>query len=467
LSTIPRLVIAGSQSGVGKSSVTLALVAALRQRGLRVQTFKVGPDYLDPGHLTRLSGRPCYNLDGWMAGKDYCRSLFERACADADIAIIEGVMGLFDGSSAESLQGSTAEVAKWLQAPVLLVVNAHGMARSIAALVHGYADFDPEVKIAGVIANMCGSASHGQWLRQALQAANLPPLLGTVTRGAFPELPSRHLGLVSAQETDWNDALVESLSAVAQESIDLDSLLAQASVTDVADGGVSEPPCAQADGLRIAIAKDAAFQFYYHDLFDALTQRGVELCFFSPLVDKAVPLACDALYLGGGYPEVHAEKLSSNQSMRQSITGFCQSGKPVYAECGGLIYLCQGVEVDGERWPLAGLLPTWARMLEKRKALGYVTAILQQPTLLGDVGAQLRGHEFHYSELCDDPIGRDGWQAAYQLKRNRGGQCRDEGYRKGNVLASYAHLHLASQPQALDALVASMKKARTTLKDKR
>lgn len=461
--TIPRLVIGGVHSNVGKSSITLAVVAALKQRGLKVQTFKVGPDYLDPSHLSQVSGRPCYNLDGWMADKHYARQLMARTCADADIAIIEGVMGLFDGSSASGLQGSTAQIASWLQAPVLLVVKAHGMARSIAALVHGYATFEPQVQIGGVLANMCGSASHGHWLQQALEAAELPPLVGAIARDALPSLPSRHLGLVSAKETDWNDALIDQLAQAAKQHIDLNQLLAQAKQALPLPSAEATSPCADGPSLRIAVARDAAFQFYYPDLFDALEQRGCQLQFFSPLTDSQLPEQCDALYLGGGYPEVHGETLSENTSMRQSMRQFCASGRPVYAECGGLIYLCQGVEGREQRWPMIGVLPCWARMLEKRKALGYVEATLQMPSLFGPENTRLRGHEFHYSELCNDPIGVDGWQAAYRLKHNRSGRCHAEGYQKGNVLASYAHLHLGSQPQAVEAFLTKVRQVKDML----
>lgn len=454
---------AGTQSGVGKSSLTLALVVAFRRRGLRVQTFKVGPDYLDPGHLAQVSGRPCYNLDGWMAGEDYCRRLFEDACAKADIAIVEGVMGLFDGSSAESLSGSTAEMASWLKLPVFLVVNVHGMARSIAALVKGFSEFDERVSIAGVIANMCGSESHARWLQQALVAVGAPPLLGRVMRDAFPELPSRHLGLVSAQETDWSDALIDRLCELAENAIDLDKLLQQSAPASPIKAGEEKTSFSTARrGLKLAVARDAAFQFYYADLFDALRGRGVEVQFFSPLDDDSIPLLCDGLYLGGGYPELYAHKLAANEAMRQSVMEFCGSGKPVYAECGGLIYLCREVAIDNEICPMVGVLPSRTRMLKKRKTLGYVEATLQMSTLFGAVGTRLRGHEFHYSELCDDPIGNDGWQAAYHLRKNRGAQVRDEGYQKGHILASYAHLHLASQPQALDSWIENMYAARET-----
>lgn len=465
MNTTPCLVIGGAHSSVGKSSVTLALIAALRQRGLRVQTFKVGPDYLDPSHHRRVSGRPCYNLDGWMCNEEYVQQLFHRHCADADIAIVEGVMGLFDGSSPTTLQGSTAQIASWLNATVLLVVKAHGMSRSLAALVKGFATFEEDVKITAVIANMCGSASHGQLLAQALEGANLPPLVGAIPRGALPALPSRHLGLISADETDWTDSLINQLAASANEYLDLDRLLIQAAHCAEKQGHSHEDETQEREqvltqsGIRIAIARDAAFQFYYHDLFSALQQRGVELCFFSPLNDNDLPQQCDALYLGGGYPETHAQTLADNFTMLQSIREFCISDRPVYAECGGLIYLTKGVKTDQQRFQFAGILPCWSRMLDKRKALGYVEVTLQAPSLFGDCGTTIRGHEFHYSELCSDPIatnGVDGWHAAYSVRQNRSGNCHDEGYQKGNVLASYAHLHLASRPEVMDAFVAKI-----------
>ncbi len=459
MSNVPCLVIGGAHSGVGKSTITLALIATLRQRGLRVQTFKVGPDYLDPTHLSRVSGQPCYNLDSWMCNESYIQALFNRACKNADIAIIEGVMGLFDGSSPCELSGSTAQIAKWLNAPVLLVVNAHGMARSFAALVQGFTNFAEDVVIDGVIANMCGSKSHGKLLQQALECSNLPPLIGAIERGAFPQLPSRHLGLLPASETAWDAELIEQLGATAAEYINIDALLAKlqhrsknqqtAAPTTV----MALSPATVGKVGTIAIARDEAFQFYYDDLFSALTQRGIEIKFFSVLHDTALPDNCSALYLGGGYPEVYAKQLAANTAMLQEIRSFCQSNRPVYAECGGLIYLSQGIENDDQFYNFAAVLPCRVRMLKKRKALGYVAVTLQQPTLFGAIGTTLRGHEFHYSELCSDPVGIDGWQAAYQLKYNRSGRCVAEGYQKGNILASYAHLHLAGHPEALNCFV--------------
>lgn len=455
----PRILIAGAYSGVGKSTITLALVAALRQRGLKVQTFKVGPDYLDPSHLAYVSGRPCFNLDGWMTNKKYVTELFSTAAADADISLIEGVMGLFDGSSNNSLSGSSAEIATWLQTPVALVVNTHGMARSIAALVKGYNEFDPKIKLAGVLANKCGSPSHATLLDQALQSSGQPPLLGAIKRDSLPTLASRHLGLISAAEQRLDDQTIAKLATAAESQIDIDLLLRSAQLPEpLPPQSVASAAVAPNTEVRLAVARDEAFQFYYPDLFTALKQRGCLAVPFSPLYDARMPDNIDGLYLGGGYPEVHAQTLAQNQEMLRSVRTFCNSGKPVYAECGGLIYLAQGVEHERQRFPLVGTLPFWTRMLDKRKALGYIEATLQNDSLFGPKGETFCGHEFHYSERIEPTTDQDGWQAAYQLKQNRTGNYRAEGHQKGNIIASYAHLHLASKPAALNHFIKKMKK---------
>ena len=464
LNNRPRLMIAGAHSGVGKSSITLALVAALRRRGLKVQTFKVGPDYLDPGHLAHVSGRPCYNLDGWMTQQEYVRELFYRVSAGADITLIEGVMGLFDGSSAESLSGSSAEISAWLQVPVALVVNTHGMARSIAALVKGYNEFEVEVKLAGVLANRCGSPSHVTLLRDALKSSGQPTLLGAIRRDSLPVLASRHLGLVSADEQQLDDETIAQLADAAESQIDLELLLRVAHEADSLPHHSSSSNVAEnSSPLRLAVARDEAFQFYYADLFPALKQQGCETVPFSPLHDDELPDRVDGLYLGGGYPEVYAGDLAENSTMLQSIRNFCESGKPVYAECGGLIYLAQGVEQGDKRFSLVGSLPVWVRMLEKRKALGYVEVTLEKDSLFGRCGESFRGHEFHYSELVDSPQGKEGWESVYRLKQNRTGVCSAEGYQKGNILASYAHLHLASRPEALTRFIEKIKNIKQEL----
>ncbi len=458
LQTRPRLMIAGAHSGVGKSTITLGLVAALKKRGLKVQTFKVGPDYLDPSHLAQVSGRPCYNLDGWMSDRAYAEQLFMERSADADICLIEGVMGLFDGSSSESLSGSSAEISAWLKCPVALVVNTHGMARSVAALVKGYNELEDDVKLAGVIANRCGSDSHATLLETALRSADQPPLLGAVKRDSLPILSSRHLGLISAVEQELEDDKVAQLGQAIEEQLNIDLLLEQASTAvSLFDLRLDVGEVGPRGTVKLAVARDEAFQFYYPDFFNRLESLSCEPVFFSPMNDSRMPADVDGLYLGGGYPEVQAESLAENTTMLNSIRSFCSSGKPVYAECGGLIYLTQGIEQEGKHYPFVGELPVWARMLDKRKALGYVEACLQQDSLFGKGGTTFRGHEFHYSELIESPVGTDGWQAVYQLKQKRSGELRAEGYQRGNVLASYAHLHLASKPEAVSWFVNRMR----------
>ena len=446
----PRIMIAGTESGCGKTSITTALVAALRNHGMRVQTFKTGPDYLDPTYLTRVSGRPCYNLDAWMMGKDYVRNLFARVASDADISIIEGAMGLFDGILPDSPKGSSAEIARWLETPILLIANAQGMARSFAAVVKGFDHFEGGTRIAGALANRCGSARHVNLLRDSLNSVNAPPLLGGFVKEAFPQLSSRHLGLVPAGESNLPDSSLQEFFKVAE---------AQLNIQELIDMAHSAPPLIAkpnahipaTDPIQLAVAFDEAFHFYYQDFFDALTAQGCCLTRFSPLHDQAVPQTAQAVYLGGGYPEVHAHTLSDNHAMLASINTFAESGRPLYAECGGLMYLTQGIElIDGTRHPMAGLLPVWSIMNPRLRTLGYVEVTCAKTTFLAESGKTIRGHEFHYSRLNESPVGKEGWDAAYALRDNRSNAANiPEGYSKGNVLASYVHLHLASHPEAI------------------
>ena len=450
----PRIVIAGTESGVGKTSLTLALVSALKKRGLRVQTFKVGPDFLDPSYLALASEMPCYNLDGWMMGRDYVCRLFDRATRGADIAVIEGVMGLFDGADATTSSGSTAEIARWLRAPVVLVVNVHGMARSLAAVVKGFAEFEQNVNVAGVIANRCGSESHAAWLADVLDAASLPPLAGGVPRGAFPHLPSRHLGLVTADAGNLTPEILAALADAFDRHVSLDRMLKLARSAPALDIITRPEGPGPQKKLSLGVAWDAAFHFYYQDLFDELALRGCTVQRFSPLADRRLPTGLDALYFGGGYPEVHAEALSANASMLADVRAFATAGRPIYAECGGLMYLCRALETKaGKSHPLVGLVPGVVRMLDRLKTLGYVEADLQADSLWGPRGTVLRGHEFHYSELTDNPADRDGWNTAYTLKKYRSEDRQPEGFQRGRVLASYVHLHLASRPEAVDYFV--------------
>jgi len=453
---IPRIVIAGTQSGVGKTSFSLGLIRALVRKGLNVAPFKVGPDFLDPTYLRLAAKRQCHNLDGWMMGQDYVESLFIQAATGAQVAVVEGVMGMFDGMSPGSLEGSTAQVAAILKAPVILVVDAGGMAGSLAAMAQGYARFHNDVKVAGVIANKVGSASHANLLKAALEAPGAPPLLGGIVRGSFPELKSRHLGLVTASQREDVEEKLEMLADTVEKAVDLEAVMTMARQAPLmAEPTYSEPISAENTSIqvcaRLGVAWDEAFHFYYPDNLKALEKAGLELVRFSPISDIKLPEGLDAIYYGGGYPEQHAGELAGNETMLEEAKNFCASGRPVYAECGGLIYLSRGVEDgDGKRWPLVGKLAAWTRMLGRFRALGYVEARLTSQSLFGAEGDRLRGHRFHYSELMEDPAAEPEWSQVYELVRPRNGEKSPEGYQHGHTLASYAHIHFASAAGAAD-----------------
>jgi cobyrinic acid a,c-diamide synthase len=455
---IPRIIIAGTQSGTGKTSLTLALIASLKRKGLRIQTFKVGPDFLDPSYLSVASERPCYNLDGWMSHKNYALELFCRKTMDADIAVVEGVMGLFDGSDPSTSEGSTAEMALWLDAPVLLIVNVHGMARSLSAIVKGCVEFERNLKIAGIIANHTGSDHHKNWLAQSLESASLPPLLGAIPRGALPILPSRHLGLITADSQNLPPRVLEEFADVFEKYISPDTILRiarNASSLSIQEPVVEDKPCRKR--ISVGLAYDRAFHFYYPDNLDELQSRGCDLIRFSPLEDRKLPEGLNGLYLGGGYPEEYAEALSDNQEMQQAIRQYAGRGFPVYAECGGLMYLTRGIETTkGKRYPMVGLLPVWSRMLDRLKSLGYVEVTLVQNSLWGESGAVFRGHEFHYSELTE-PLQDDAlWASVYRVKHRRSKTISLEGFQQKKVLASYVHLHWASKPDGIANFISQL-----------
>jgi len=446
----PRLVIAGSASGVGKTSLALGLTRFLARQGLRVQTFKVGPDFLDPTYLCLASGRTCYNLDGWMTSPCYVRELFAGATASADVAVVEGVMGLFDGASPATLDGSTAELAAWLDAPVILVANAHGAARSLAALVQGFANFEPSVRVAGVIANQGGSPRHRAWLSEALSSSGLPPLVGMVPRGALPALPSRHLGLVTADQAGIGPALLDQLADACCEHLDTDLLLELArSAGEIEMQPLLPDSRAATRTIRLGIARDEAFHFYYPDNLAMLERGGVQLVPFSPLADHGLPENMDALYFGGGYPELHAERLANNAAMLAAVRQFADRGGCIYGECGGLMYLGRSLSTpEGCRYPLAGVLPIDTAMRKSARMLAYAEAVLAVDSLWGRAGQAYRGHEFHYSEITKDDAHSEGWQPAYRVRR-RGSEPTAEGFAQGRILASYVHLHWASHTEAM------------------
>lgn len=432
----PGLILAAPASGQGKTTVVCAVAAALRARGLDVRTFKAGPDYLDPTWHTAVTGRPSRNLDAWMTGADGVRATYARGAEGGDIAIIEGMMGLFDGREPRGLEGSAAELALLLELPVVLAVDASGMARSAAAVVAGFAAHVPGVAVTGAIFNRAGSAGHLKLLAQAMEAVpGVTPLGGLVADPAL-HIAERHLGLRGAQEglpAGWIDALV----SAAEANLALDALCALARPARAA----AAPMRAEAPMVRLGLAQDEAFHFYYEDNLDLLRAAGAEIVTFSPLHDAALP-AVDGLYIGGGYPELHAEALAANGSMRAAIRAF---RGPVYAECGGLMYL--GQHLDG--YEMAGALPLATRLGPRLRALGYREVRTTRDCLLGPAGTVFRGHAFHYSELCGPP----GCASAY-VAAGWGGQ-EAEGWTHGRVLASYVHAHFGSNPALARALVAA------------
>jgi len=448
---VARLVIAGTASGVGKTTVTVGLARALLARGLRVAVFKCGPDYLDPTYHARAVDGVSHNLDGWMMGRAAVAQTFARASRGADVALIEGVMGLYDGVSPTGDQGSTAELARWLAAPVVLVCDASGMARSLAALARGFTAFDPALDVAGVICNRVGSRGHLDLLRTATEGD--PRVLGGLPKEPALAFPERHLGLRTADRAAIPDAQLAAWGARAEDWVDVDALLAAARrAGPIPEVEPVEP--ALATRCRIGVALDAAFHFYYDDNLRRLEQLGAELVRFSPIGDGQLP-AVDGLYLGGGYPEVHAEALAANRAMRAQIAAFAAGGGPIYAECGGLMYLAREIQtLDGQRHPMVGVIPGRAEMQPKLAALGYVEVETQAPSVLGGAGLRFRGHQFRYSELRLDEAG-PGVAHAYTLRRRRGGEVQAEGYQVGATLASYVHAHWASNPLAARGFVAA------------
>lgn len=442
---ISRLVIAGTSSHVGKTTVTVGLIRALRARGLRVAVFKCGPDYLDPTYHSRAADATCHNLDGWMMGREAVIETFFRASRDADIAVIEGVMGLFDGASPTDDEGSTAEIAKWLDAPVLLVCDASGMARSIVPLAQGFEKFDKELRVAGIICNRIGSRGHLDLLRVAM-AGSLPVLGGLPKEDALV-FPERHLGLQTAAENAVPESTLSAWGERVAAWFDLEAItvLAQGTPTDASVE--ARPPVESC--CRIGLAFDDAFHFYYEDNLRRLESLGAKLVRFSPIRDERLP-DVDGLYFGGGYPEVHAEALSRNISMRKAVAAFASDGKPIYGECGGLMYLSSGIRtLDGTHHEMVGVIPGEAVMRDRLQALGYVEVETRDTTLLGPSGLCFRGHQFRYSDFqLQSEVDQ-----LYTIRRKRNGEALREGYRVGNTLASYVHAHWASNPQVAQGFV--------------
>ncbi|GHG02959.1 cobyrinic acid a,c-diamide synthase [Deinococcus piscis] len=434
-------VLAAPSSGSGKTTAAALLCLALRARGLSVQPFKLGPDYLDPTHLSRAAGRPTRNIDSFLLPPERVSTLFARAASTADVSVVEGVMGLYDGRSPTSDEHSSADLARQLGLKVVLLIDAGGMARTAAALAAGLRDFGKGVDVAGVILNRVGSEGHARLCEAALAEVGLP-LLGFVLSDPALHLPERHLGLHAAEEAVWDEAA----ALHAARFLRLDALRA---ATRLPALDAAPPLHFPGPRARIAYAWDEAFSFYYPDALDELRLAGAELVPFSPLRDAALPAGVGGLLLGGGYPELYAAPLSANASMRRAIRDFAASGRPVVGECGGLMYLGQSLlDLEGVGHAMCGVIPARTRM-QPRLSLGYREAEALAASPLAPVGAALRGHEFHYSERLDPPT-----DPAYRWT-GHAGVAVEEGHAQGNVLASYLHLHYGGSPEMAKRLVAA------------
>jgi cobyrinic acid a,c-diamide synthase len=444
------VLVGGTGSGVGKTTVTLAVIACLRRRGYVVQPYKGGPDFLDTTHHSRIAGRTARNLDTWMLTAEANRDVLRRAALGADAVVVEGMMGLFDGKDGVTETGSSAEIAKLLKLPVLLVLDCAKSARSVAAVVRGFESFDPDLPLAGLILNRVASEHHYRLLESAIQAHCKTPILGWLPREPKIAIPERHLGLHAAAECE---ASLDTLADLAETHFRIDAILQLDCPLDT----VAVPPVQEEPGLRIGVARDRAFSFYYEDNLDLLREQGAEIIPFSPIADRALPAELDALYFGGGYPELYAKELSENAPMLEAIRAFTRSGGHIYAECGGLLYLSQQLSTsDGSDYPMLGIVPLAMEMTSKLVDFGYVTVTLTQDCLLGPRGTEIRGHSFHYSRV------RSGSEmaASYQVDFSLSGLRQSEGFTCGRVLASYVHLHFGANPAVARHFAATLRRAR-------
>jgi cobyrinic acid a,c-diamide synthase len=445
---LKAIVIAGTTSGVGKTTIAVGLMGALRRRKLKVQPFKAGPDYIDPSYHTGVTGEPSRNLDTWLLPDSAVLELFARAMMGKDIAVIEGVMGLFDGHSSKGDDGSTAELAKLLGAPVILVVDSRKGARSLAAMVAGYKSFDTSLKLCGVILNGIGSERHLKMCQEAIEHYTGVSVLGYLPLRENLSLPERHLGLVPAVEHPANQEFFDLLIAQCEATLQIPEIIRlseKASVPEMEP--LLFPPVLKPPIVKIAVAKDKAFSFYYQDNLDLLEAWGAEIMPFSPLQDTDLPENVSGIYIGGGFPELHAADLASNFSIKHKLKEAVKRGMPVYGECGGLMYLGRSIsDFHGNEFPMVEAIPVSSRLDSHRLSLGYrtVQALNDGPVLRN--GEVVRGHEFHWSILDDSQMPAN----AYKFLENNE---RLEGFQINNLLASYVHLHFGSLPYLAQCFV--------------
>lgn len=440
--SLNRIVIAGTNSGCGKTTISMGIMAALVKRGLAVQPFKVGPDFIDPMFHTFITGKESRNLDSWLLNEEIVKHLFIKNSYQADISVVEGVMGLYDGFGGNTTSGSTAHVSKIIKAPVILIVNGEGVSLSIAALVRGFRDFDSEIDLRGVIINNLKSEGHFALLKEIIEEHTGIAVLGFIPKMVEAGLNSRHLGLVPSEEILDLREKVSRLSDQIEKTVDIERLLqisAQAQELKASD--LSFNIAKRNNKFKIAVAKDKAFNFYYKDNLDLLEMMGAEIEYFSPISDEELPMKIDGLYIGGGYPEVWAKELENNTRMRESIKKAMVNGLPTYVECGGFMYMTESIkDHDGEVFNMVGVIPGRSEMTSKLQRFGYVEIEITNDNIISKKGYKIRAHEFHYSITSVD------WSVStcYKVTKRRMGkdatawQC---GYKYNNLLGGYPHLH--------------------------
>jgi cobyrinic acid a,c-diamide synthase len=439
-----RLVIAGTGSGVGKTTLTIGLMSAFMKKGYTVQGFKCGPDYIDPSYHTAVTGRRSRNLDSWMLSHDTVKEILKRGSTGADISIIEGVMGFYDGKNPMNNQGSTAEISMITESPVILVVNCASMARSAAAIAKGFQCFAEGVNIVGVIANQVGSEGHYKLVKTAIEQECSIPVVGYLKRETEIEIPERHLGLIPSVERGELDPFFDQLGDLISETVDIEQIyeLSQTTTLEIDDSPLFQKK--KDPFIRIAVAKDSAFNFYYQENFELLEANGAELVYFSPLDGEALPENIDGLYIGGGFPEEFAEELSKHEHVKATIKEAVEQGLPTLAECGGYMFLTDSIQTtEGNTYPMVGVIPGEIIMQKRLAALGYREIVGAEGNfLLGKDKA--KGHEFHYSTFHPKTEVRH----SYQTKGMRGVQ--QEGYMQGNLVSGYTHIHFASCPKVVE-----------------
>jgi cobyrinic acid a,c-diamide synthase len=449
MSKVPAFIIAAAKSGSGKTTLTLGIVAALVKRGLEVQCFKCGPDFIDPTLHRAITSKDSYNLDVRMMGAECCRRTYVEKSRGADVVVVEGVMGLFDGGDA-----STAALAKLLNLPVLLVVDAASAAESAAAVVHGFQTFDPELTIRQVIFNNIGSARHRQLIENAVASNCTVDYAGFFQRNHQYRIPERHLGLHMGNEEPLGDAGLDLLIDAVESQLDLETIVSRTrkEVEILPPRTASSEPVVtrkKKTTLRLGLAQDDAFCFYYPQNLELFEERGFEIIRFSPLHDRKLPQQLDMIYFGGGYPENHGAALSQNQAMRAEIIGAYKRNLTIYAECGGFMYLCRSLrDMDGEVYEMTGIFPFDTVMNKRLRKLGYRQVTLLKDCILGARGDLLKGHEFHYSDIdsgADSPETSKKTTRLYTLDNNS-----HEGYSVGSALGSYVHLHFGDSVSAID-----------------